>query len=79
MLIAREDAIRVKRFIRSSDPNRAREADDDEPTPTQRASGSLEAVRRFLGSISTLDLISSCIYYISWLSLRRALLPVVMW
>ncbi|KAF9560908.1 ATP-dependent DNA helicase [Agrocybe pediades] len=37
---SREDAIRVKNFIRSSNPNRVREEEDDEPTPTQRASGS---------------------------------------
>ncbi|KAF4617418.1 hypothetical protein D9613_006191 [Agrocybe pediades] len=40
IIVAREDAIRVKNFIRSSNPNRVREEEDDEPTPTQRASGS---------------------------------------
>ena len=39
---AREDAIRVKNFIRS--PSSNRQGDGDEPTPTQHASGSFEAV-----------------------------------
>ena len=42
-MIAREDVLEVKRFVRTSDPSRNRD-DDDEPTPTQRASGSLDSV-----------------------------------
>ena len=45
MFAAREDAISVKKFVRSSNSGRTRGFDDDEPTPTQRASGSLETVR----------------------------------
>ena len=40
---AREDAIRVKNFIRSSGSSHQGEG-GDEPTPTQHASGSLDAV-----------------------------------
>jgi hypothetical protein len=43
-IAAREDAIRVKKFVHSSGPSRPRDLDSDEPTPTQRASGSLDAV-----------------------------------
>jgi len=42
---AREDAIRVKNFVHNSNPNRVREEEDDGPSPTQRATGSLQAVR----------------------------------
>jgi hypothetical protein len=41
---AREDAISVKKFVQSSNSGRTRGSDDGEPTPTQRASGSLETV-----------------------------------
>jgi hypothetical protein len=40
---AREDAIRVKNFIRSPSSGRPGEG-GDEPTPTQHASRSLDAV-----------------------------------
>jgi len=40
---AREDAIRVKNFVRSPGSSHLQEG-SDEPTPTQQASGSLDAV-----------------------------------
>lgn len=45
-LAAREDAISVKTLIHSSNSGRTREFDDGEPTPTQRAAGSLETVSK---------------------------------
>ncbi|PPQ73318.1 hypothetical protein CVT26_015341 [Gymnopilus dilepis] len=45
---AREDAERVRRLVGNrSNPNRIPEEGDDGPTPTQRATGSLEALLQF--------------------------------
>jgi bloom syndrome protein len=38
----------VKNFVHNPNPNRIREEEDDGPTPTQRATGSLQAVCSYL-------------------------------
>ncbi|CAA7263963.1 unnamed protein product [Cyclocybe aegerita] len=59
---SREDAIRVKRFVKT-DPNRRRDKEDDEPTPTQRASGSLDSLIQFAESATLCRHVSICRYF----------------
>lgn len=72
--VAREDAIRVKNFIRNPGSSHLREEGGDGPTPTQQASGSLDTVW---------SLWFPFIFYLNNLnsssSLRRILVCVDMW
>ncbi|KAF9485758.1 ATP-dependent DNA helicase [Pholiota conissans] len=59
---SREDAIRVKQFVHSS--NSARMRDDDEaPTPTQRASNSLQSLIELVEDVTTCRHVSICRYF----------------
>ncbi|KAF8155773.1 P-loop containing nucleoside triphosphate hydrolase protein [Crassisporium funariophilum] len=60
---SREDVIRVKRFVHSPHPNRVREDDHDGPTPTQQATGSLDALINFAESTTLCRHVSICRYF----------------
>jgi len=75
IVIAREDVLEVKRFVRTSDPSRNRD-DDDEPTPTQRASGSLDSVSLIFQNSNRHE---TNLFPSSSLNLLRPLPSVGMW
>ncbi|KAF8182283.1 P-loop containing nucleoside triphosphate hydrolase protein [Pholiota molesta] len=58
---SREDVIRVKQFVSTSNPNRIR--DDEAPTPTQRASNSLDSLIDMVEDISRCRHVSICRYF----------------
>ncbi|KAF9046112.1 P-loop containing nucleoside triphosphate hydrolase protein, partial [Panaeolus papilionaceus] len=63
---SREDTVRVKRFIRASHPDgsAAAVADEDEgPSPTQQAAGSLDALIQFAESSKLCRHVSICRYF----------------
>ncbi|KAF9525495.1 P-loop containing nucleoside triphosphate hydrolase protein [Crepidotus variabilis] len=59
---SREDAIRVKRYVHS-DPDKQRDNHDDEPTPTQRASGSLDSLIQFAESPTMCRHVAICHFF----------------
>ncbi|KAF5317530.1 hypothetical protein D9619_013196 [Psilocybe cf. subviscida] len=60
---SREDAIRVKQLACTGNPNRIRDDGEDGPSPTQRASGSFEALVSFAETSSTCRHVSICRYF----------------
>ncbi|KAF8799355.1 ATP-dependent DNA helicase [Phlegmacium glaucopus] len=60
---SREDAIRVKNFVRSPGSSHLREEGGDGPTPTQQASGSLDALVKFAESTTLCRHVSICRYF----------------